>query len=250
MTVTTDGIVKPSGAAVGSLGVEPTPAVYEQEYEFWPWGRLISWTADWIGEHAGPGTVVLDYMCGTGYLLNAIRERRSDLRLTGCSLTPEYLEYGRNKYPHVDLIHCDALEFQPIITPDIVLCTAGLHHLSPELRTPFLKKVHRELGPGKLFLIGEEVLAGAETEVERQHSVVRLWRGVLDYVVERCAPSAVVDAAITVFRNDLLSEGEYKLTITELQACLADEFIVEDIRWLWPGENTQYGDVLLICRSR
>ena len=112
----------------------PEPAVYELEYQFWPWGRLLARVASWVHSHAPQNGVIVDYMCGTGYLLNDLLARRSDLQAAGCSITESYIDYARMRYPRIHVSLCDAMIFEPISSPDIILCTAGLHHLARELQ--------------------------------------------------------------------------------------------------------------------
>ena len=61
----------------------PPPDTYELEYFFWPWGRLLEEVAEYVINKAPQEGFVLDYMCGTGFLLHHIGIRRSDLILAG-----------------------------------------------------------------------------------------------------------------------------------------------------------------------
>lgn len=47
----------------------PDPDVYEQEYTFLPWGRLIDEVVVYVSGNARKDGAVLDLMCGPGYLL-------------------------------------------------------------------------------------------------------------------------------------------------------------------------------------
>lgn len=38
----------------------PEPLVYEQEYVYWPWGKLLGVAADWVEAHAPRSAVVVD----------------------------------------------------------------------------------------------------------------------------------------------------------------------------------------------
>jgi 2-polyprenyl-3-methyl-5-hydroxy-6-metoxy-1,4-benzoquinol methylase len=64
----------------------PDPELYEQEFDYWPWGNLLQQITEWTVANAPTATSILDYMCGTGYLLNSISALRKDLSVTGCDI--------------------------------------------------------------------------------------------------------------------------------------------------------------------
>src|SRR5437870_4892471 len=89
----------------GSRPQLPPPDIYEAEYKFWPWGRLLAEAAACAISTAPRDGHVVDYMCGTGYLLNLIQSKRPDLSLEGWDILQSYIEYGRRRYPNV-VLHC------------------------------------------------------------------------------------------------------------------------------------------------
>ncbi|MBA7695855.1 hypothetical protein ES703_104495 [subsurface metagenome] len=173
----------------------PSPEIYEKEYRFWPWGKLVNLVAGWIESNAQKLDVVVDYMCGTGYLLNEIASRRKDLKISGCSITPTFIEYAKKAYPRIDVVLQDAFEYKPKLLPDIVICTGGLHHLKRTLQPKFLEKIASELSTGKLFLLGEELIKHYNNENERRIAVIEMVETLISYVERQKAPREVVQVA-------------------------------------------------------
>lgn len=234
-------------AAMHPSAAFPEPGVYEREYEYWPWGRVLRVVATWVERNAPDGATVIDYMCGTGYLLNEIACKRNDLRLHGCSLTRQMIEYGQQRYPHLTLRCQDALEYQPPDNPQVILCTAGIHHLPPDGQTAFISKVARELAPGGAFIVGEEVIRAKESRASRALAALELGVALISHAINAAAPNDVVRAAIDVLRNDVLLEGEWKQSLPELRGMISQHFRIEEIQHLWPDNDPSYGDVVLVC---
>lgn len=228
----------------------PSASIYEKEYIYWPWGRLLRRVADWVKSNAPHSAFVVDYMCGTGYLLNQIAALRSDLTFAGCSLTPLYIDYAKKNYSHLDIVLQDALEYSPKKQPDIVISTAGLHHLNRSKQPEFIKKVASELSRGKYFLLGEELIAEYNSEKERRLAVVEMCSALLSYAIKADAPQEVVEAASDILDNDLFERGEYKTCQSKLMTMLESYFSIEEVHNIWPSDLERFGDVLFICRRK
>ena len=228
-------------------GLPGAAETYEGEYNFWPWGMLLSFVANWVEVNAPTNANILDYMCGTGYLLNQVAQRRQDLHCFGCSLTPEYIDYAKRKYTRIQVDLCDAREYQPISNPDIVICTAGLHHLPWNSQGLFLEKIASEMESGKAFVVGEELIRSFKNEKERRISVIEMNTAVLKYMTEREAPSEILVTAADVLKADL-SGIEYKIDKPTIENILCSHFLIEDQIRLWPKNEQEYGDYVFICR--
>ena len=228
----------------------PTAAIYEQEYIYWPWGRLVEWVASWVEANAPSNALIVDYMCGTGFLLNEIAKRRRDLSVCGCSITPSFIEWARERYEHINVVLEDAFEFDPPADADVILCTAGLHHLPYERQALFLDKVLSELRRDGRFLIGEEVIAADESGAARQAAVLDLWFSLMHYAVQREAPDGVLQAAIDVMKADLCADGEYKRSRVAIEDMLRRRFRIIDYAQTWPDGATDYGDGVWVCAPR
>lgn len=228
-------------------GLPDSPELYEKELAYWPWGLVHAAIAEHVSLTAPRRALVLDLMCGTGSLLGKISELRPDLELVGVSATESYLEFGRARFPKVELLVGDARRFESDNTPSVVICAAGLHHLAPEDQSPFLEHVASMLSEDGEFLLAEEVLADFSEASGRVRSVVRLWTHVLAWLADRNAPLEVTMQACRVMLADL-GQSEWKSTRSDLVAKLSRTFkVVREVRY-WPEEDVDYGDFIFWCR--
>lgn len=236
----------PIGACERTLPVMPEPEAYEMEYQYWPWGRLIDRAVQEIVARAPLGGLVVDYMCGTGFLLDQVSRVRKDLRLEGCTLEPAtYVEYANRVRPTLSIVYEDALRYCPSDIPDVIVATGGLHHLLPRTQPHFLEKVRRELSGSGCFLLGEECYSGGKS---RATGLIELWGTMIEYIMALSAPDELVEAATDCFANDLLERGEYKVSTTDLLQLLKAEFVIEDALQIWPEEPSDFGDHLFVCK--
>ncbi len=231
----------------------PAPDIYEEEYKYLPWGRLIDWVVDWVAECVGADSGVLDYMCGTGYLLRQLRHVRPLLRLAGCDLSAAYIEYGAGRCSDALFAACDAFEYAPPFQPDIVTCTAGIHHLPFHDQAVFLDKLADELRPDGYLILGEILVRDDSRPEMRQRSVIELGAAVLQYAVGQSAPAGVLGAGMQVMENDLLLRGEYKRSLASLSEIVGQRFHVREVVHTWPtGESAseEFGDFVFVCSPK
>lgn len=224
------------------------PAVYEGEYTYWPWARLIACTERWIETHAPHSATVVDYMCGTGFLLSRTRVARPDLACFGCDLDPAFIDYGLGRYRGLQLTAQSVFDFVPPRHPDVIICTGGLHHLPRDRRPAFLRKCAEELSFDGRILIGEEVIGEHTGRGSRRAAVLKLYFAMLEHIIAAEAPSEVLGSATTAMRKELLEDGTSKDSLSELRVMLGQGLVVEDLMRTWPVEPQQYGDYLAVCR--
>ena len=239
----------PAQVAAARAPKLPSAHVYEQEYMYWPWGRLLEAVADWVSSNAPQSAFLLDYMCGTAHLLNRISHARPDLTLAGCSLTSAYIDFAQREYPNIDVVLEDALAYRPKQSPEITICTAGLHHLERHKQPTFLEKTASELVPGGYFLLGEELIAEYGSEKTRRLAVVEMCSALLEHAIESDAPHDLLAAASDVLANDLLERGEFKTCQSQIHDMLERHYVVEQVRQTWPSDTTRFGDFLFVCRK-
>jgi hypothetical protein len=226
------------------------PAVYEGEYVYWPWARVVDAAIGWIKVNAPQEATILDYMCGTGYLLHELRAARPDLRCSGCDLDPGFIAYGRDRYPDVDLAAGSALEYEPPAAADVIVCTGGLHHLPRGSRARFLAKCGDELAPAGAVLIGEEVIAEHDDTASRRSAVLQLYSAILSYVIAADAPPQVLSSAVTAMRKEFVEDGTSKDSRAGLICLLEGSLAIETFGRTWPDGSCQFGDYLAVCRRR
>jgi SAM-dependent methyltransferase len=229
------------------LAEMPCPETYEAEYQYWPWGELIKFVADQIVNRAPVGGTVYDYMCGTGHLLAVVRSQRPDLRLFGCDIDKGFVEFAKTKRPELDIVCSDAFAVSPRQSPDLIVCTAGLHHLRFERHQAFINKLRHECGKQTILVIGEQALGDYSEEASRKRSALRLSYELLDFGMKSGWPEDQVNAAIEVMRNDLFLRGEYKRSATQWHQLLRSALVTSYPHWTW-GDPTSGGDTVFICR--
>lgn len=225
------------------------PEIYEDEYVFWPWARLVEATQRWIQSNASHNAIVLDYMCGTGFLLGRVHAERPDLRCFGCDADASFIAYGRDRYPGIALSAETVLEHSPCDAPEVIVCTGGLHHLPRAHREEFLAKCAEELPPGGTVLIGEEVIADQHSLASRRAAVLDLYRGILDYIIAHEAPAEILSSAVSAMRKELVEDGTSKDSLQSLTRLLERRLSIEQVRHIWPTESCRYGDYLFVCRT-
>lgn len=238
---------RPAPEAAGMTGEDP--AVYEGAYVFWPWGRLVDAAVRWIEANAPHRATVLDYMCGTGFLLNKVRAARPDLQCYGCDIDPGFIAYGRDRYPGIDLSAGSALEYDPPGPAAVIVCTGGLHHLRRDKRPAFLVKCRDELAPAGTILIGEEVVGEFDGTASRRSAVLQLYSAILEHVIRADAPAEILCSAAGALRNELIEDGTSKDSRTGLMFLLEQALAIRALDHTWPGEPCQFGDYLAVCGS-
>ncbi len=230
-------------------GMPDRPEIYENEYDFWPWGKMIRFIAKWIERNIAANACLLDYMCGTGFLLNKLVQRRPDLDCYGCSLTSEYINYALCAYPRINVELCDAQKYRPKREPDVVICTAGIHHLPWDSQSAFVQKVASELESGKIFIVGEELVRDFNDEKTRRHSIIEMINAVMAFMIEKDAPSEMMATAVNVLKADLTGQ-EYKVDMKTILKMIDPHFDIEEQHRIWPDNEMGYGDYAFICRRR
>lgn len=238
-------------SVVSVLGARlPSAAVYEREYLYWPWGKLIELATSWLVECLPSGARLIDYMCGTGYLINEVHNRRPDLLVMGCDNNKSFIHYAKKHYAHLALFEADARRFHPNGSLSAIVCTAGLHHLKYSDQSTFIAKIASELPENGYLILGEELIGKHITLQERNKEVVRLSTALLEYIIDMDADRDVIKAAVDVLMNDLLERGEYKFSQPQLEDMLQQFFVIEKVHRVWPVSDMGFGDYLFVCRKR
>jgi SAM-dependent methyltransferase len=193
--------------------------------------------------------MVLDYMCGTGYLLARIQDRRPDLTLVGCDIHEPFVGFARAKYKHIDFHHADALVFNLHDRADIILCTGGLHHVDFRAQDFFIDKLFGEAGVNTTIVIGEEVIGDYTDGLSRMRSARRHGKDLLRLGKENNWPAELIKAATEVMNNDVFLRGEYKRCISEWMRILTQRFDIVSTEQLWKAPRGG-GDVVFTCKKR
>lgn len=229
----------------------PKGDIYELEYKYWPWGKLIDFIYNWIVQHTPQSGYIVDYMCGTGYLLNKISIQRKDLFIEGCSINKENIDYGKSAYKNIRLYRKDVFDFKPTQKASTIIAAGGLHHLVRSKQKPFIIKVYKELASNGYFILGEEVIRDYKNNIERIDSVNEFFLYLINEVVKNeNSPSAIKKAVMDLYKIDILEQGEFKSSLEMILKLTEKHFIVESINKIWPEVNVLFGDVVFVLKKK
>lgn len=217
---------------------------------YWPWGQVIEWIVRFVTEQAPVNGTVLDYMSGTGYLIESILSKRPDISAIGCDDSIAFDSYARRKaLPNARFVLQNALEFQPENKPDLILVTGGLHHLTFSQHPLFLAKIASELGARGTAIIAEESIGPHRNERERKLAALEHGDALVRLGIEMDWPSPLIAAALSVLRSDVLLNGEYKRGTEDWASLISQHFAIIEMQRLWTT-NSGGGDVVFVCKAR
>lgn len=226
----------------------PTAEVYEKEFKYFPWGRLIQEVQEYVIVSTPPNGDVLDILCGPGYLLGQLNRQRSDLHCTGVDLEAEYIEYAQKTYPELHFVTADARTWQSAVQYDVILCTAGLHHLEYEQQEGFVKKLASLLKEDGFAIIADPYISDYNNERERKLAAAELGCEYLKATIQNDGPKDLLEAAINILSNDVLGV-EFKSSIKKNCALFEKYFSKSEMYKTWPDKDTEYGDYYFILRK-
>lgn len=116
--------------------------------------KMIWPSLDEILKNVKDGQKILDVGCGSGRILDVIKEREIDY--LGVDKCESMLEFSKKNYPDFKFIQGDILELGKIseIDYDYVFCIAVLHHLpGMDLRVKALKQLKNKIKKdGKIII--------------------------------------------------------------------------------------------------
>lgn len=223
----------------------PTAEVYEQEFKYFPWGILVQRVLEYIVAAAPRNGSLVDLMCGTGYLLRLIRERRPDLTLVGVDLEHEFIVYANQHYTGIRFETADASTWQSDIQYDIVVCTAGVHHLPYEQQDSFIEKMKHLVSSGGVCVCADPYIDDYADEQERKIASARLGYEYLTETIVSGAPESIIQAAIGILSNDVLGI-ECKTSIVKQVSTFKKHFSRVEMFKTWPVRESEYGDYYFV----
>ncbi len=225
----------------------PESEVYEQSLQYWPYKDSLQAVIDRACKDAPENATLLDVMCGPGYLLGKIAEKRPDLKLTGVDIDDRYIEHGRKTYPTAEFIKGDVLNWQPDELFDMVLCTGSLHHVSYEEQEQALANMASMAKPGGLVIISDAYVDDYENETERKQAAAKLGYEYLRVTIDNKAPDQIVEWTVDILWNDVLKH-EFKTSINKRLPVFNKYFAETDTIKTWPEFESGYGDYIHICK--
>ena len=226
----------------------PKSEVYEQEFEFMPWGILIDKILATIQNEAPKNGSVLDLMCGPGYLLGEIAKRRPDLNLEGADISDEFIQHAKRKYPDISFQVADVLSWSPSKKYDVILCTGGIHHLPYDRQVPFLETIPTLLNSNGFAVFADPYVNDFSNELERKQSAAKLGYEYMIATMKNGAPDVIIKATVDILYNDVMG-FEYKTSLKKLEPVFRRLFSNVEINKTWPESKSEYGDYIIVCRD-
>jgi trans-aconitate methyltransferase len=226
----------------------PSAETYEKEFRYMPWGILIREVQAMIVLEAKLNGSLLDLMCGPGYLLGQIEKQRPDLALAGIDLESEFIKYAEKRYPGVKFIVADTSVWKSDERYDMILCTAGLHHLPDEKQEPFIQSLAALLKEDGFAIVADPYIDDYSNEQERKLAGAKLGYEYLAATIRNGATDDVVQAAIEVLRNDVFLV-EWKSSAEKMKPLFEKYFASVEMHKTWPDGASGYGDYCFILKK-
>ena len=213
-----------------------------------PWGILIREVEKIVWENAPKNGTVLDLLCGPGYLLGQVQTQRPDLHCTGVDLDPAFIQYAQGHYPGMTFAIADAATWESRETYDVVLCTAGVHHLAYEQQEFFIKKLATLMATDGFAIVADPYTEDYSDEQSRKLAGAKLGYEYLAATIQNGATDDVIQAAVGILQNDVLLI-EYKSSIQKMKPVFDRHFGTVEMHKTWPLTETTYGDYYFILKK-
>lgn len=226
----------------------PDSKIYEQELVYMPYKDSLKRVLDYICQNTPENGSLLDLMCGPGYLLGKISDLRKDLTLKGVDFDQRYIDFSKEKYPHIDFEIGDVLEWEPSEPYDAVICTGSVHHIPYEQQEKVVARMASMVKPDGFVLISDCYINGYSNEKERKLEAAKLGYEYLRETTQNGAPDEVIEATIDILHNDVMME-EFKTSYEKRLPSFKKYFAEIETFKTWPKFESEYGDYITICRK-
>ncbi len=225
----------------------PEADIYEQELEYMPYKESLRVMLDYISQRAPRNGSLLDLMCGPGYLLGKIAEKRKDLELLGVDNDERYIIHSRERYPHIPFEQGDVLIWRPDKLYDVVTCTGALHHIQYEKQEEVVRKMASMVKKDGFVLISDCYIDRYTNDAERKNAAARLGYEYLIATKKNGASEDVIKETRDILYNDVLMK-EYKTSFIK-RVLIFEKFSknIDNLK-VWPESVSDYGDYISILR--
>jgi SAM-dependent methyltransferase len=230
----------------------PESEIYKDGLAYWPYKDSLQAVLDHVITHTPQNGSLLDIMCGPGYLLGKIAEKRSDLVLYGVDIDARYVSHGNRTYERAVFERGDVLSWRPTAPFDVVVCSGAVHHVPYEQQERAIANIASIVKPGGFAIISDCYVDDYANEMERRLAAAKLGYEYLKVTIENGAPSTVLGWTVDILYNDVLMD-EYKMSLEKRMAILRKHFRSISTLKAWPKseQNFQspsgYGDYIHVC---
>lgn len=228
----------------------PEAETYEEGLEYWPYKTSLQRVIDEICDISPQNARLVDVMCGPGYLLGKIHERRPDLSLYGVDIDERYVSHGAKTYPYATFEKGDVLTWQPSEKFDVVVCTGSVHHIPYDLQESAIANIASMGKPGALVIIPDCYVDDYSTETERKQAAAKLGYEYIRETIDNGGSDRVIEWTVDILWNDVLMH-EFKPSF-EKRIPVLEKFLNE-IKTLktWPNDTPPgYGDYIHFGKSK
>lgn len=232
---------------MGKLPLLPSSEVYEKEFEYFPWAILTRRISEVLIEKIPKKSKVLDLMCGPGYLLGKLKEKRPDLNLTGVDISEDFIDHSKSKYSEIEFIQGDVLDWESPEKFDVIICTAGIHHLPYEKQESFVRKIKSLLAKRGFVLTADPFIGNFKNEMERKLEAAKLGYEYLKFAIKKNAPADIIQVAVGLIGNDVLMD-EFKTSKNKLADIFVKHFREIKLEKTWPEYETDFGEYFFILK--
>ncbi len=226
----------------------PSSEIYEAELMYMPYKKSLEKALDIVVSSTPKNSKVIDLMCGPGYLLGRIKEKREDLNLLGIDVDKEYIKYAQSKYPSIKFEDADILTWDPGESFDVVLCTGALHHITYKKQEGVIRKLSRLTGESGFCLLSDCYIDDYTNEEERKLGAAKLGYYYLKETIKNKAPDEIVSTLIDILHNDVLMD-EFKTSLKKRLPLIKKAFSHVNFIKTWPEKGTGYGDYIAILKK-
>ncbi|MEI6144741.1 MAG: class I SAM-dependent methyltransferase, partial [Candidatus Berkelbacteria bacterium] len=179
----------------------PDSKIYELEMNYWPYKTSWRKVLELIVEKSPKNGALLDVMCGPGYLLGQIAQKRKDLELSGQDFDKRYISYSKKTYPNIGFELGDILTWKPKELSDVVTCTGSVHHMPYELQAKTVERIAEMVKPGGFAIISDCFIDDYGDERERKLAAAKLGYEYLRETIENGAPNEAIVPALDILWN-------------------------------------------------
>jgi trans-aconitate methyltransferase len=226
----------------------PDSRIYEQELQYMPYRESLKKVLEYLCLNIPKDGNLLDLMCGPGYLLGQIAEKRPDIKLTGVDIDKRYIPHAKERYPHIDFKLGDVLTWEPEKQYDVIICTGSLHHIPYAQQENTVQRIASMIKPKGFVLISDCYVDDYSNETERKIAAAKLGYEYLRETIQNGAPELVVEATMEILWNDVLMK-EFKTSTSKRLPIFKNIFGDVDTVKTWPTFESEYGDYISIRRN-